>query len=77
MLIDSISSVKFIPLNIQKHLNYININTNTEINNFLIYLYNYYHSETLHKLTMYTIVNNIYNKITKIIKSVFQYFYTQ
>ena len=77
LLIDSISSVEFIPINIQKHLNYININTNTntEVNKFLIYLYNYYHSETLHKLTMYTIVNNIYNKITKIIKSVFQYFF--
>ena len=80
LLINSISSVDFIPLNIQKHLNYININkvnTDSENNNFIRYLYNYYHTESLNKLTMYTLTNNICNKITKFVKSLFQYIFTQ
>ena len=41
------------------------------------YLYNYYHTESLNKLTMYTLTNNICNKITKFVKSLFQYIFTQ
>jgi hypothetical protein len=79
MIVNSIPNVDFIPLSIQKHLNYININTNIntniENNKFVTYLFNYYETESLNKLTMYTIINNIYSKISKVIKSVFQYFF--
>lgn len=76
LLVDSIPSINFIPLNIQKYINYIYMNNHIK-NNFVKCLYNYYHIESLNKITMYTIVNNIYNKISKFVKSIFQYFFYQ
>ncbi len=74
LIIDSISSVDFIPIHIQNHLNYIIIDKDTGI--FVYDLYNYYQIESLNKFSMYNIVNNIVKKVYKLVTNLCKYLFT-